>query len=425
MTSYELGDTTFFGTEEDDVFRFPEDEGGFAFAKGGSDRIVGSQSVDMVGGGDGDDTVFAGDHADQVFGGDGDDRVYGDGGEDTLFGGGGDDTVGGGDGDDMIWAGNGKDLIFAGDGDDVIGTGEGDDTVWSGAGDDTIYGGGGDTTLAYEGEGLQKHHFSIHQGVGGVYYIDDGHGNVDEFYKGTGKTTVSINDIEYNWKDFFQSSPPFDPGVITRNPDGTLDPIAIDGDEPHHGDGNDEDNFSIARNETYGREAALQIKDRGGDAYDPTSVDADGTVHWTAPSGEGSPGRAVWNWDYSVASFGGDQLTNYQVSMSLDIDPSKDVKYMEFVGTPGPATDGGAFIWEVNGVPSIVDDAGDGSGFVSQNSQNVGFYEQFMDMDEGTPGIQPYDFSEAEFDILLSITDPAGNVLLENHGVVHVEDVVI
>lgn len=416
---YHLGETGYFGTGGDDDFSFPENEnGGFAFMQSGNDRVQGSSNVDIIGAGPGNDTIFGGGHADQVFGGDGNDQVYGDGGEDTLFGGDGNDTVGGGADNDMMWAGDGNDVAFGGNGEDTIGGGAGDDTIWGGDGDDTIYGGSGDNTLGYEGEGLQKHHFDIQQIVGGGYRIDDGHGNVDTVYGKFGH--IVINGNEYDWADFFQSSEPFDPGVITRDPDGTLDPVAIDGDEPYHGDGNDEHNWSIARNETHGLEAGLQIKERGGDAYDPDSVDADGTVHWIAPSGEGAAGRAVWNWDYSVASTDGDPLTDYTVKMFVDMDPSDAVDYMQFDAVPGPATDGGAFVWEVNGNPAIVDDGG--NAFVSQNSQNLGFYEQFMDMDDGTPGIQPYNFSEAEIDILLQVADMSGNVLLENHGVVHVED---
>lgn len=399
------------------------------WAKDGDDTVLTKDGNDIVGLGAGDDEAWAGNGMDEVFGGAGNDTIGGGGGDDTLYLGAGDDTgfggvgndvIGTGAGNDTVWAGSGNDTVYGADGDDVIGGGKGNDLIWGGDGDDTIYGGEGNDTIAYEGDGLTYDDFTFNRIQGG-YEVSDGTGNVDRVY---GIEKISINGEVTSLIHGGGDDPdPFDPGVITRNPDGTLHDIARDGDETLNGDGNDPHNFSLATNETRGKELGLQIKKRGGESYDPVSVDADGTVHWEVPEGEGSPGRAEWSWDYSFASTNGESLTDYEASWFIDRDPTEGVDYIEFVGEPGPSSNGGAFVWEVNGVPSVVDDGGRGDGFVSQNSQNLGFYEQFIDMDPNTDGIQPYDFSGgAEFDVLLQITDGAGNVLLENHGVVHVMD---
>lgn len=100
---------------------------------------------------------------------------------------------------------------------------------------------------------------------------------------------------------------------------GTLDSSSYDDkgtpstadDEMYFGDGNLPTNYNISVDSKTHIELGLKIHYRQGNDITPTSVDADGTAHYTAPAGaqvvdpahgvsSANPARAAWNFDFSV-----------------------------------------------------------------------------------------------------------------------------
>lgn len=85
---------------------------------------------------------------------------------------------------------------------------------------------------------------------------------------------------------------------------GTLTGAQVDPatGETYWGDGNPSTNYNITTNTAFGAETDLKIHIRGGPDIVPTSIDADGTAHLTAPAGSDptNAARAAWNFDYAV-----------------------------------------------------------------------------------------------------------------------------
>jgi Ca2+-binding RTX toxin-like protein len=103
-------------------------------AKGGNDKVLGSQLNDIVNGDAGND------------------QILGVGGDDLLRGGEGNDLIDGGEGDDLVKGDEGDDCLFGGAGKDVLLGGAGRDVLIGKAGDDMLIGGGdGDLLRGSEG----------------------------------------------------------------------------------------------------------------------------------------------------------------------------------------------------------------------------------------------------------------------------------
>src|SRR3954470_20985128 len=66
---------------------------------------------------------------------------------------------------------------------------------------------------------------------------------------------------------------------------GTVDSSAIFGTQMYFGNGNSPNNFHIEQNNTLGIQLDLKEHYRTGNDIAPSSVDADGTAHFTAPAG--------------------------------------------------------------------------------------------------------------------------------------------
>jgi hypothetical protein len=68
------------------------------------------------------------------------------------------------------------------------------------------------------------------------------------------------------------------------------------------GSGNTAANYNISVDSKTHIELGLKIHERQGPDILPTSVDSDGTAHYNVPAGTqpGNPGRAAWNFDFSV-----------------------------------------------------------------------------------------------------------------------------
>jgi hypothetical protein len=108
---------------------------------------------------------------------------------------------------------------------------------------------------------------------------------------------------------------------------GTLDPSSYDNhgtpstadDEMYWGDGNRPTNYNISTDSKTGIELGLKIHDRQGADITPTSVDSDGTAHYSAPAGTqvGNPARAAWNFDFSVNSGPNHTLDDFDFRINI------------------------------------------------------------------------------------------------------------
>ncbi len=170
---------------------------------------------------------------------------------------------------------------------------------------------------------------------------------------------------------------------------GTLDASSYDtkgtpatgDDEMFFGDGNLPTNYNITVDDKADIELGLKIHYRQGADIVPTSVDADGTAHYSAPAGTqvvdpahnvpvANPNRAAWNFDFSVNT-GLDGSTNTLDDFDFKIvitsgDGEQGVFDLRHVGagnTPwGNATNTAGFGDEDGSNPQL-----------SQNSVNIGF----------------------------------------------------
>lgn len=222
--------------------------------------------------------------------------------------------------------------------------------------------------------------------------------------------------------------------------DGSLDPSALkpsgpDAGSPYSGTGNDPNNYVIVRNEGEGIELGLQVKERSGPSFDPTSVDANGTVHYQVPDGSqiGNPARAFWSFDFSVATGLNGKTTglgDFTFKLLVDTDVTAATNYLQLTlvpenpllaGAPGSASD---FVWAALGAPLapvVIGDDGGVPGLVTQNSQNYVFYNSLIDADPVSPGQQSYapTYGPATFDIQL-LAYHGAELIGVNHVVVDV-----
>lgn len=94
---------------------------------------------------------------------------------------------------------------------------------------------------------------------------------------------------------------------------GTVDSSAIFGTQMYFGNGNSPANYHIDANHTLGFQLDLKEHYRTGNDISATSVDADGTAHFTVPAGTqvadpthgvggANAGRGAWNFDFVVAT---------------------------------------------------------------------------------------------------------------------------
>jgi hypothetical protein len=124
------------------------------------------------------------------------------------------------------------------------------------------------------------------------------------------------------------ASPP--PGQVKHDDHsiGTLDASSYQGSgDPHPGEmwfnfpgsGNLPTNFNISTDSKTGIELGLKIHEYRGADIIPTSVDADGTAHYTVPDGTSplNAARAAWNFDFSVNSGTHNTLDNFDFRITI------------------------------------------------------------------------------------------------------------
>jgi len=167
-------------------------------------------------------------------------------------------------------------------------------------------------------------------------------------------------------------------------------------------------NFIIRQYEKAGIELAMKGHLRQGPDVPPTYIDGDGVIHVEVPTGSqpGVPNRAAWNFAYSydvALDPGNPDLEDYRGYLMIDIDPSKETDYLKLrldKLTDTPTGQRNGYGWVYMGTPVIPDD--EGTSKVSQNSQNMAFYDDIIDADPDTPGQQSYvasGYGPAQFDV--------------------------
>lgn len=204
--------------------------------------------------------------------------------------------------------------------------------------------------------------------------------------------------------------------------DRSLHPTAADSCSPAfiwQGAGNPNTTFQRKRNLDAGVELGIKGLLRQGADIRSTYVDGDGLVHIEVPAGAqpGVANRAAWNFTYSYnAALDPDNpdLEEYDAELWIDLDPSTKAKYLKLtLGTggavqPNPCAerDFNGYQWYAGDTPVIPDD--EGTRKVTQNSQNYAFYTSLIDTDRRTPGVQPYAFGPAQFDVVMALRDKRG-----------------
>ncbi len=178
-------------------------------------------------------------------------------------------------------------------------------------------------------------------------------------------------------------------------------------------------NFVLRQYDKAGIELAIKAHYRQGADIAPSFVDEDGVVHVVVPAGHqivdpahGVPvahtGRARWNFafSYDVAlDPGNPDLDAYRGWLLIDTDPSEKTRYhwlklTRLTDTPSGQQSG--YGWKSQYGVEIPDD--EGTSQVTQNSQNLAFYEHVIDGDPDTSGKQSYagtDFGPGEFDVMM------------------------
>jgi hypothetical protein len=168
----------------------------------------------------------------------------------------------------------------------------------------------------------------------------------------------------------------------------------------YYGAGNPADDWTLVRHEGAQVELGLKVKHRGGDEYPEFSIGTDGMATYKVLSG-GSPSnaaRAEWNFDFTATDYSPDQ--NFTYTLELDIDPTDGEEWITLYSSGAPL------------------DSDLGSGATFQNSTNLAFYKNFIDIDPNTDGVQPYALGDGTFNVRLSAYDAGSGVLIAQNEVV-------
>jgi hypothetical protein len=341
-------------------------------------------------------------------------------GRDHIFGRDGDDELSGLDGNDFLFGGRGNDTIFGGAGKDTLKGGNDNDTLDGGAGNDKIDGGKGIDTAVYHGNYDD-------------FDITPTHKNNDKFtVAGTTPATLAANGIDtLDNVEFLK----FDDAVVNLQSGDVWhyaanvapDPSAQDPASPGNlyvGSGIPATGFGVARNEDAGIELGFQVIYRQGPVVTTSDDYADGVLQFQVNDGPQStangsfannPNRAAWNFQFSVATgLNGEttDLDNFTFKLLIDTDKGAGTNYVSLTLepelTPQAAGQSG-YQWrdDASGIVLIADD--EGTGNVTQNSQNYAFYN--------IPG---YNIGNAfagpgTFDLQLLAFDDQNNLIGQNH----------
>lgn len=175
-----------------------------------------------------------------------------------------------------------------------------------------------------------------------------------------------------------------------------------------------------------GVELAIKAHYRQGSDILPSFVDEDGTIHVKVPAGPQvadpehdvpgpNPDRARWNFTFSYnvgLKPGNPDLDRYRGWLLIDIDPSRRTKFLPLrldELTDSPTGQQSGYGWVKGDTVVIGDD--EGTSQVTQNSQNLAFYDDLIDADPWTPGKQSYKdagFGPGQFDVVMVLERKGG-----------------
>jgi hypothetical protein len=201
----------------------------------------------------------------------------------------------------------------------------------------------------------------------------------------------------------------------------SLDPSATDGHgHTLFGRGNSASGFAVQHNAEDGIEIGIKAHYRTGDDIAPSGIGKHGIINVDVPAGAqvvdpahnvsgARPDRAAWNFDFSVDALGGKTLADMDAHLLIDVDPAAGTKFLDLHLVKAPVGYTGSqsgYVWETADTHHIVigDDAGV-LNHVSQNSFNFAFISSIIDSDPNTPGVQPYHFTPATFDVELVVNE--------------------
>jgi hemolysin type calcium-binding protein len=312
-------------------------------------------------------------------------------------------TLTGTNGADRMLGGGGNDLITGGAGNDTINGGQGTDTaIFAGSYDDHAI--SWSSPQGRNGHGADDLRITVADTVGTNGTDQLSH---VEWLRFDDALVDVANNVVYFADAFVDISAQDPPGFVIN------------------GSGIPADHYGIVQDADTGVELGLQIHYRQGPTVLHSDADGygDGVLHFQVNDGTQStangssvdnPGRAAWNFDYSIAT-GLDghttDVSDFTFRMLIDVDPSAATNYRVLTMQPGGLDSANVHWVDQDNNIVIADDEGNAN--VAQNSENYafGFIHDYL-------GTYNYE-AGAQFDIVLQAFD-GPNLLAQNHIIVDV-----
>jgi hypothetical protein len=251
-----------------------------------------------------------------------------------------------------------------------------------------------------------------------------------ELIIGTGATNDDDNSFCGNKHDDNNLPPTF----LNAN----LDVTATDGNgHTLNGSGNPATGWETENNGAF--QLGSNVHYRTGDTAQPTAVDEHGTLFYNMPAGpqvvdpahnvsSAVANRGATSFDFSFDTGVGPGshqtiqqflASGGQFLFSIDLDPGagNDPLQLHAVYDPVHNTGGSHVVWQDSHHNIVIGDDG-GNAFVTQNSQNLAFYQSLIDVDPNHHGVQTGGISPAgTYDIQEQIIDRHHEVLADIHSV--------
>ncbi len=221
--------------------------------------------------------------------------------------------------------------------------------------------------------------------------------------------------------------------------DATVADNATDGNgHILNGGGNPADGWEIQNNGDF--QIATDVHYRQGDTVQPVAATDAGLLVYSMPAGPqvvdavhnvptANANRAATSFDWSFDTGTHQTIQQFLASggefiVKIDLDPTQhdNPLTLHAVYDPSINTGGSHVVWEDSHNNVLIGDDG-GNDFVTQNSQNLAFYQSLIDVDPHTHGIQTGPVGpDGIFDIEEQIVAPHHQVLADVHSVLQIGD---
>lgn len=270
----------------------------------------------------------------------------------------------------------------------------GNDFFFGGGGDDVIDGGGGEDVAAYRGSRMD--YTLSAQADGGVVLADGNTANGAEGRDSlTGVEQLAFSDGTVSFEAQLQRP-------VAENDGGGTDGF-------HPGSGNSDTDFVIHDNTEVEIEAALKAKARGNQPNPEwNDVQSEGATYY-AETGISSGSAGIWNFDYSVVSYGGQDLSNYDIRITADFidrdgNRTEDVMVFDPIAHRTNQAPGENYYQDPDGGTQGV-----------QNSQNLGWHAEDFDPD-----------ASGSYELSLTVVDrSSGETVAQSDIRVEVADIIV